>query len=131
MNVTVHAPGRLTRRLLWGGGLLLAPLLFVLAALAWVPGVAVADDNAHVLQAFAPQNDGASERVAVSDHTKRVVMFSMGIPLLVLLIATAVLGVAMGIYGKRVFVAHMVCAGLALTLSLAHAIVGVVWFYPF
>jgi len=48
-----------------------------------------------------------------------------------LLLVTGGLGVAMGVYGKQVFVAHMICAGLSMTLAIAHAIVGIVWFYPF
>ena len=60
-----------------------------------------------------------------------LVMFVLGVPLLFLLLTTGVLGIAMGVYGKPVFVAHMVCAGLSMTLAVAHAIVGLVWFYPF
>ena len=58
-------------------------------------------------------------------------MFVMGVPLLILLLVTGALGIAMGVYGKQVFVAHMVFAGLTMTLALAHAVVGIVWFYPF
>lgn len=84
-----------------------------------------------VMRAFADAEVKKSEARAIDDRTKRIVMFVMGVPLLLLLIATAALGVAMGIYGKPVFVAHMVCAGLSLTLAAAHAVVGLVWFYPF
>jgi hypothetical protein len=87
--------------------------------------------SAVVMQAFSNDNSGKSELVAIEDETKRLVMFVMGIPLLLLIIATVALGVAMGVYGKPVFVPHMVCAGLSLTLALGHAVVGLVWFYPF
>ena len=111
--------------------------IFITGIFFLAPGVILADvdvkeeDSAQVMRAFTatPVND--SDIIAIADRTKRQIMFLMGIPLLVLLIATAVLGIAMGVYGKQVFVAHMLCAGLSLTLALAHAVVGVVWFYPF
>lgn len=101
------------------------------------PGYVLADvgvkeeDSAQVMRAFTDTQVKDSDIVAIADETKRQIMFLMGIPLLVLLIATAGLGIAQGVYGKQVFVAHMLCAGLSLTLALAHAVVGVVWFYPF
>lgn len=87
--------------------------------------------NTQVMQAFTSQEPSESEIVSVDDQTKRVVMFVMGVPLLILLLATGALGIAMGVYGKQVFLAHMICAGLSMTLAMAHAVVGVVWFYPF
>lgn len=87
--------------------------------------------NAEVMQAFTSQEVETSDIVNLDDQTKRVVMFSMGVPLLLFLIVTGALGVAMGVYGKQVFVAHMVFAGLSITLAMAHAVVGIVWFYPF
>lgn len=89
------------------------------------------EDSASVIQSFATDQSAKSELVAIEDGTKRLVMFIMGVPLLILIFITAALGVAMGVYGKPVFVAHMVCAGLSLTLALGHAVVGIVWFYPF
>ena len=87
--------------------------------------------SAVVMQAFSNDEPEKSALVAIDDETKRLVMFVMGIPLLLLIIATVALGVAMGVYGKPVFVPHMVCAGLSLTLALGHAVVGIVWFFPF
>lgn len=87
--------------------------------------------SASVMGSFATDKSAKSELVQIEDQTKRLVMFVMGVPLLILLFATAALGVAMGVYGKQVFVPHMVCAGLSLTLALGHAVVGIVWFYPF
>lgn len=84
-----------------------------------------------VMSAFTTTEVEEGEAVVIEDKTKRLVMFLMGVPLLLLLLATAALGVAMGVYGKPVFVAHMVCAGLSLTLAMGHAVVGIVWFYPF
>jgi hypothetical protein len=37
----------------------------------------------------------------------------------------------MALYGKRVFVAHMIFAGFSVTLAIVHSIVAVVWFFPF
>lgn len=89
-----------------------------------------------VMQSFTANPDTAnssssSDKSRVEDRQKRLVMFMLGVPLLLLLLVTGGLGVAMGIYGKPVFVAHMLCAGLSMTLALAHAVVGIVWFYPF
>lgn len=94
------------------------------------------DDNleegsVQVLQAFGQGSADESDIVAVDDKTKRIIMFSMGIPLLTLLMITGGLGVAMGVYGKQVFVPHMICAGLSVCLAIAHAVAGIVWFYPF
>jgi hypothetical protein len=84
-----------------------------------------------VMQAFTKTEVKDSDIVSIEDKTKRLIMFFMGVPLLLLLITTVSLGVAMGVYGKQVFIAHMVFAGLSMTLALAHAVVGLVWFYPF
>lgn len=88
-------------------------------------------NNSSVMQAFTSNEVKDSEIVAIEDETKRLVMFFLGVPLLIMLIATVALGVAMGIYGKQVFLPHMICAGLSMTLALGHAVVGIVWFYPF
>ncbi len=84
-----------------------------------------------VLKAFENDRSAKSELVAIEEKTKYLIMFLMGVPLLLLIIATVALGVAMVVYGKRVFVPHMICAGLSLTLAMGHAVVGLVWFYPF
>ena len=63
--------------------------------------------------------------------TRCLVLFMLGVPLLILLLITGALGIAMAIYGKQVFVMHMLCAGLTVTLAFVHVIVGLVWFYPF
>lgn len=91
-------------------------------------------ENNQVMQAFTSsqqQNQEQSDEKSTDDQTKHLVMFVMGVPLLILLLITGGLGIAMGVYGKQVFVAHMVCAGLSMTLAIAHAIVGLVWFNPF
>jgi hypothetical protein len=55
----------------------------------------------------------------------------MGISLLVLLFITGGLGVAMVVFDKEVFVAHMIFAGLSLTLATVHAVTSIVWFWPY
>lgn len=92
---------------------------------------AAQDSTADVMGAFSRIEIKPSDIVAVTDKEKRIVMFSMGVPLLVFILITAVLGVAMGVYGKRVYIPHMIFASLSVTLAIAHAVVGIVWFYPF
>jgi hypothetical protein len=119
-------PYALLRGLL--AGILMALSLCTLPALAADPPPE--NDGARVLQSF----QGAAAAPAQPDSTdlsRRWIMFGLGLPLLLLLLATAALGVAMGVYGKPVFVAHMVCAGLTVTLAVVHVIVGLVWFRPF
>jgi hypothetical protein len=117
-------------------------LLFFLcignASMAWgavslssEENISKGQNDSVVMQAFTKAEVKDSDIVSIEDKTKRLIMFLMGVPLLLLLIATVSLGVAMGVYGKQVFIAHMVCAGLSMTLALAHAVVGIVWFYPF
>ncbi len=92
-----------------------------------------ADNNGtQVLEAFDRQQvQRVNEGSEVSDHKKQVIMFAMGLPLVILLLITGGLGIAIGVYGKPLFVTHMVFAGLTMTLALVHVIVGLVWFYPF
>ena len=84
-----------------------------------------------VMQSFADKQDEVGEAVKISDQRKHQWLFVMGVTLLILLLTTAALGIAMGIYGKPVFVAHMITAGLSLTLAIAHAVAALVWFNPF
>jgi len=89
------------------------------------------DQEQQVIQSFTKKEHVDSDEIKIPDEKKKLIMFFLGVPLLLLIIATVALGVAMGVYGKPVYVAHMICAGLSLTLALAHAVVGVVWFFPF
>jgi len=111
-------------------------LLCTVFVVALISNTVLAQNESHqsenqVMQAFTSQEVKDSDIITIDDKQKRVVMFFLGVPLLILLFITGALGIAMGIFGKPVFVAHMVCAGLSMTLALGHAIVGVVWFYPF
>ena len=87
------------------------------------------ENPAQVMEQFN-KSDSESSVVNISDRRKQQVMFLMGITLLVFIATTVSLGVAMGGYAKRVFVAHMIFAGFSLTLAVAHAIVAIVWFFP-
>ena len=89
------------------------------------------ENNAQVIQQFVEKNPVENEKLAIQDKDKRLIMFLLGVPLLVFIVITGVLGVAMVVYGKQVFVPHMIFAGLSITLAIAHAVVGLVWFYPF
>ena len=88
-------------------------------------------ESVQILQAFNKQHSDTERAKSITDKDKQKVMFILGVLLFTLVIVTGGLGIAMGVYGKPVFVAHMVSAGLSITLAVAHAIVGLVWFYPF
>jgi len=90
-----------------------------------------AADRAGVLKSFVGSNRG--ELIASYDEQKaqHEILFYMGVTLLVFVLLTAGFGIAMGMLGKEVFVQHMVCAGITVFLTVAHAIVAMVWFYPF
>ena len=103
----------------------LAPLVQAAEAPRDVNGV-------QVLEAFDRQQvDRVDSAAAIGDKKKHLVMFLLGIPLLILLLTTGAVGIAMGIFGKPLFLLHMILAGLTMTLALVHVIVGLVWFYPF
>ena len=87
--------------------------------------------SVQVMEDFQKQQEEQAASKALSDREKHRIMFYLGIPLLLLLLITAGLGIAMVLYGKQVFKAHMIFAALAITLSIAHVIAGLVWFYPF
>lgn len=91
-----------------------------------------ATDSQGVIQAFEEQSVASDSASMESDKKeKHQILFFMGMLLLIGILTTAGLGIAMGVYGKPVFVAHMVSASLSVTLAIIHAIVAIVWFYPF
>jgi hypothetical protein len=103
----------------------LAPLVQAAEAPRDVNGV-------QVLEAFDRQQaDRVDSAAAIGDKKKHFIMFLLGIPLLILLLTTGAVGIAMGLFGKPLFLLHMILAGLTMTLALVHVIVGLVWFYPF
>lgn len=95
-------------------------------------GAAFADDRSPVMKAFEADAPKISATLADSEQKeKHKILFMMGAALLFLVVSTAVLGVAMALFGKEVFVAHMVTAGATVFLTVAHAVTAMVWFYPF
>jgi len=120
--------------------MVLACLLFLLPA---TPAMAAAQDTASgmgttsnvqssgaVMQQFAGDEEIAPERI-IEEKRKHQILFIMGLSLLVLLLITGSLGVAMVAFDKEVFVAHMIFAGLSLTLSAVHAATAIAWFWPY
>ena len=88
-------------------------------------------DGIKVMEVFEHQSNQNRIDRPFTIQKKHMTMFFLGVPLLIMLLITGGLGIAMGIYGKQVFVQHMISAGLTITLAFVHAILGVVWFYPF
>jgi len=85
-----------------------------------------------VMQQFnAGVDDTESPERKISDKSKHEVLFWMGAGLLLGLLLTGGFGVAVGVLGKDLFVAHMICAGLTITLGIAHAVTAFVWFWPY
>lgn len=124
--------------------LLLAPVMLPADAVAG-PGAAPASaqpggnaasgdssNGTALLEAFdRQQTQRVNAASALTDKNKHFIMFSLSIPLFVLLLITGGLGIATGVYGKKLFIPHMIFAGLTVTLAFAHAIAGIVWFFPF
>lgn len=104
----------------------------------FVPAPAQASDakpqnnGAQILEAFDLQQQQRVNGDGLSDHKKHVIVFLIGVPLIILLLVTGGLGIAMGVYGKQqLFLSHMICAGLTMTLAVVHVVVTLVWFFPF
>ena len=88
--------------------------------------------STQILEQFGRQQlPGSNHTTVIGDHEKQVIMFSIGAALLVLLIGTASVGIAVAVFGKPLFLVHMILAGLTVTVALIHVIVGAVWFFPF
>jgi hypothetical protein len=112
--------------------IVLAGLMTMLSVLpAYAEDTTQQGDSAQILQAFNRQHREAEHAKSITDKDKQRIMFLLGVVLITLVLITGGLGIAMGLYGKQVFVAHMVFAALSVTMAIVHAIVGVVWFYPF
>lgn len=98
------------------------------------PGVSAdaASSGEQVLRGFiSAEAEQKRTPEAIAKKEKHQILFIMGIALLLGIATTVGLGIAMAVYGKPVFVAHMISAGFSLTLAIIHAIVAIVWFYPF
>jgi|SRR5665647_1109885 len=113
-------------------GIILASSLSILGVLpAHAEEAAPSGDSAQILQAFNQQQRTDIREKAIPQKEKQQIMFLLGVVLITLVLITGGLGIAMGLYGKPVFVAHMVFAAFSITMAIVHAIVGLVWFYPF
>lgn len=105
--------------------------LFLLPAQAQEKPDGHVDDTLKVMEVFNQEAIAEADSYAMKDDDKHKVLFFMGVVLLILLCATAYLGINMVVFNKEVFVPHMICAGLTVTLGIAHAVAAVVWFFPF
>ncbi len=113
----------------FAGVLLVA--MFSSINLAHAEAVSNGEDSAQILQAFNKQHQQDEREKSIPQKEKQQIMFLMGVVLFILVLITGALGLAMGLYGKQVYVPHMLFAGLSVSMAIAHAIVGLVWFYPF
>jgi hypothetical protein len=106
-------------------------LSFVAMFPAYAQEAPPTDNSALILHEFNQQNRSDIRAKAIPLKEKQQIMFLLGLGVILLVIVTGGLGLAMGVFGKPLFVAHMLFAALSITLAIAHAIVGLVWFYPF
>jgi len=111
--------------------LLLLPLLLIIASPVCLAGQQAADDSLEVMRGFNQDAQAKHAENEMTDEAKHKILFYMGLSLLILLCTTAYFGVSMVVFNQEVFVKHMISAGLTVTLGLAHAVVAVVWFFPF
>lgn len=87
--------------------------------------------GAQVLEGFNAIENSRQTGNQIEIKQRHQILFIMGATLLVLLLCTTYFGVATGIYGKPLFVPHMIFAGLSVTLAIAHSVVAMVWFFPY
>ena len=88
-----------------------------------------ASTGPQILEQFERQQ--RARTTSIAEHERQVIQFSIGAALLLALLATASVGIAVGVFGKPLFLLHMILAAVTVTLALVHVIVGVVWFFPF
>jgi hypothetical protein len=113
------------------GIVLMATLSILNVIPAYADEVTKGADSAKIMRDFYQQHIDAERAKSITDKDKQRIMFLLGVVLISLVLITGGLGIAMVVYGKSVFVPHMIFAGLSVTLAFVHAIVGIVWFYPF
>lgn len=106
-------------------------VLFIALMTMLVAAPVKANESQQVMQGFVNKEHVVSEYVLIETRQKHQILFFMGITLLVLIFATAGFGIAMAVFGKQVFVPHMICAGGTVFLAMAHAVTAIVWFFPF
>ena len=106
-------------------------VLFIALMTMLVAAPVKANESQQVMQGFVNKEHVVSEHVLIETRQKHQILFFMGITLLILIFATAGFGIAMAVFGKQVFVPHMICAGGTVFLAMAHAVTAIVWFFPF
>lgn len=112
-------------------GLCVAPLASAQDLAQDAPTTSSRSDGSEVMKDFVALEQANRQEGELTTKERHTIMFVMGVSLLVLLLATAYFGIAMAVMGKPLFIPHMLCAGLSITLAIAHSVVAVVWFYPF
>ncbi len=117
------------RWLAWTLMLLLGAGSLTVSTPARAASDAAPGSSIQIIQSFGNQDEGGVLNIPVK--RRHEILFWMGLALLVLVLATGGVGIAMAVFGKDVFLWHMLLAGLSMTLAIAHAIVAVVWFYPY
>lgn len=118
---------------MWASRVFLLLLLLTkgVAYAAVAPG-ATNENAIQMMQEFDKVNSQKSDGVTpIGDKRRHQIMFYLGIPLVIMLLTTAGMGIGIGVYGKPWFKYHIVLAGLTATLAIIHMIVGWAWFYPF
>ena len=111
--------------------LLTSLLLSSMSSTVFAADEAGADNSHAVLAPFIDKEEVIGEAVAIADEQKHQIMFYMGVFLLILIVTTAVIGLQMALFGKPLFVQHMISAGCTVFFAFAHAVTAIVWFYPF
>jgi len=109
---------------------------FILGFIVLVPGTVVAEPAStsrnEVMNAF---NVAAEDKDVAKSTTdtkfRHQLLFFMGLMLLIFVFTTAYFGISMAIFGKDVFIPHMISAGITVFLAMVHAVVAMVWFFPF
>ena len=84
-----------------------------------------------VVQPFVAEREQEGGVLKIPLKRKREIMFWMGLVLLASILATVSLGVAMAVFGKDVFLAHMIFGGLSAALAIVHAATAIAWFWPY
>lgn len=105
--------------------------LYVASPVYAAENVSNNEDSGQVMQGFTDLSKEKEKSKEMSDKKKHIILFTMGISLVILVLTTAGLGLAMVLYRKPVFVAHMIFAGMTVTLALVHALAAMIWFFPF
>jgi hypothetical protein len=120
-----------TRLILYSWLFVLTVGLYVASPVYAAENVSNNEDSGQVMQGFTDLSKEKEKSKEMSDKKKHIILFTMGISLVILVLTTAGLGLAMVLYRKPVFVAHMIFAGMTVTLALVHALAAMIWFFPF